>query len=159
MQEGMTPAAAVQERIVTMRSAGRAVAPGCSSQENMMKRNSSFKSQVAWATAIGMLSIGSALAGGDALSTGNVDSMGQWYGRAGGLVGSDRVMALGKASGDSNRVIIAYDKDVAQRTNMQRDSANNGNIGIAYDKDVAARTNMPRDETSGPIKAAGVQGH
>ena len=124
-----------------------------------MKLTSSLKSQVAWAAAIGMLSIGSALAGGDTVSTGNVDSLGQWYGRAGGLVGSDRVMALGRASGDGNHIVIAYDKDVAQRTNMQRDTADNGNVGIGYDKDVAARTNMPRGEKSEPIKAAGVQSH
>ena len=120
----------------------------------MMKPNSKLKSQAALAVAIGVLSIGTALAGGNTLSTGNVDSMGQWHGRAGGLVGSDRVMAIGKAS-DANQVGITYDKDVAQRTNMQRDSANNGNIGITYDKDVAARTNMSRDEQPEAIKAAG----
>jgi hypothetical protein len=141
-----------------MRSAVRVVAPGCSQQEITMKLNSSLKSQAALAAAIGVLSIGSAMAGGDALSSGDVDSMGQWYGRAGGLVGSDRVMAIGKASGDGNRVIIAHDQDVAQRTNMHRDAADNRSVGIAYDKDVAARTNMPRGEQSEPIKAAGVQG-
>jgi hypothetical protein len=122
-------------------------------QEIMMKLN--LKSQAALAAAIGALSIGSALAGGNTLSTGNVDSVGQWHGRAGGLVGSDRVMAIGKASSDSNQVGITYDKDVAQRTNMPRDSANSGNIGITYDKDVAARTNMSRGEQPEPIKAAG----
>ena len=121
-----------------------------------MKLNSNLKSRTALAVAIGVLSIGTALAGGNTLSTGNVDSMGgQWYGRAGGLVGSDRVMAIGKASSDRNQVGITYDKDVAQRTNMQRDSADNGNIGITYDKDVAARTNMSRGEQPEPIKAAG----
>jgi hypothetical protein len=124
----------------------------------MMKLHSSLKTQAALAAAIGLLSIGSVVAGSDTLSTGDVDSMGQWYGRAGGLVGSDRVMALGKAPAGSNRITITYDKDVAQRTNMQRDSADNGNVGIAYDKDVAARTNMPRGEKPEPIKAAGAQG-
>jgi len=123
-------------------------------QEIMMKLNSNLKSQAALAAAISVLSIGSALAGGETLSTGNVDSMGQWYGRAGGLTGSERVMAIGKAS-TSNQVGITYDKDVAQRTNMQRDAADNGNIGITYDKDVAARTNMSRGEQPEPIKAAG----
>jgi hypothetical protein len=128
-------------------------------QEIMMKLKFNLKSQAALAAAIGALSIGSALAGGNTLSSGNVDSMGQWHGRAGGLVGSDRVRAIGKASSDSNQVGITYDKDVAQRTNMPRDSANSGNIGITYDKDVAARTNMSRGETPEPIKAAGTQAH
>lgn len=122
-----------------------------------MKLHSSLKTQAAVAATIGLLSIGSAVAGGDTLSTGNVDSMGQWYGRAGGLAGSDRVMAIGKASAGGNQISITYDKDVAQRTNMHRDSADSGNVGIAYDKDVAARTNMPRGEKSEPIKAAGAQ--
>jgi hypothetical protein len=82
--------------------------------------------------------------------------MGQWYGNAGGLQGSDRVTLLGKATSGGKGVGITFDKDVAQRTNMQRDSAPSGQAGIAYDKDVAERTNMPRGQKSAPIQEAGV---
>jgi hypothetical protein len=39
-------------------------------------------------------------------------------------VGSDRVEAIGKATGD--RVGVLYDKDVAKRTNMPRDKSGIG---------------------------------
>ena len=100
------------------------------------------------------LSIGSALGAGEVLRTGDVTTMGQWYGRAGGLVGSDRVEGITKATAGGERVGITYDKDVAARTNMPRQDAENGNVTITYDKDVAERTNMPRGEQ--PIKAVGV---
>jgi hypothetical protein len=83
--------------------------------------------------------------------------MGQWYGHAGGLTDSDRVMVLGKTTSAAKEVGIAYDKDVAQRTNMQRDSAStSGTATIVYDKDVAERTNMARGQKSVPIQEAGV---
>ncbi len=122
-----------------------------------MTFKSNLKVQVAVAAAIGALSIGSAIAGGDVLKSGDVDQMSQWYGNAGGLQGSDRVMVLGKATSAGKEVGITYDKDVAQRTNMQRDSAPSGTAGIAYDKDVAERTNLPRGQKSAPpIQEAGV---
>ena len=98
---------------------------------------------VALGIAMASLSIGSALAGGDALKTGDSHNLDKWYGRAGGLVGSDRVEAIGKATGD--RVGVLYDKDVAKRTNMPREDVDKSAIGITYDKDVASRTNMQRD--------------
>ena len=79
----------------------------------------------------------------DSLRSGDPISMEKWYGRAGGLVGSDRVMAIGKSSAD--RVGISYDADVAKRTNMQREGVKKGDIAITHDKDVAERTNMQRD--------------
>ncbi len=82
--------------------------------------------------------------------------MGHWYGNAGGLQGSDRVTFLGKTHDRNQQVGITYDKDVAQRTNMQRDPASNGQIGIGYDKDVAERTNLPRNEKSAPVQTTGV---
>jgi hypothetical protein len=120
-----------------------------------MTLKSSFKVQAAVAAAIGALSIGSALAGGDVLRSGDVNQMGHWYGNAGGLQGSDRVEFLGKPTTGNQQVGITYDKDVAQRTNMQRDSASNGQIGIGYDKDVAERTNLPRSDKSAPIQTTG----
>ena len=111
-----------------------------------MKTKSHFKVQAAVAAAICALSIGGAFAGGDALRTGDVDTIGQWYGRAGGLTDSDRVSVLGKPATGNQQIGITYDKDVAQRTNMQRESASSKEIGITYDKDVAERTNLPRSE-------------
>ena len=111
-----------------------------------MKAKSRFKLQAAATAAFCALSIGTALAGGDALKSGDVDTMGQWYGRAGGLTDSDRVSVLGKSATGNQQVGITYDKDVAQRTNMQRESASSKEIGITYDKDVAERTNLPRSE-------------
>jgi hypothetical protein len=101
--------------------------------------------------AMASLGIGSALAEGDTLKTGDWQNMDKWYGRAGGLVGSDRVEILGKATGD--RVGVSYDQDVAKRTNMQRESAEKSDIGITYDKDVASRTNMQRGVP--PTQSAG----
>jgi hypothetical protein len=111
-----------------------------------MKAKSRFKVQAAVAAGICALSIGAAFAGGDTLRSGDVDQMSHWYGNAGGLQGSDRVTFLGKTATGNQQVGIAYDKDVAQRTNMPRDSASSKDIGIAYDKDVAERTNLPRSD-------------
>jgi hypothetical protein len=111
-----------------------------------MTGKSRVKVQVAVLAALCGLSIGGALAGSDTLRTGDVDTIGQWYGRAGGLTDSDRVTALGKPATGNQQVGIAYDKDVAQRTNMPRESASSKDIGITYDKDVAERTNLPRSE-------------
>jgi len=118
-----------------------------------MTLKSRLKVQAAVAAAIGALSIGAAVAD-ETLRSGDVNTMGQWYGRAGGLTDSDRVTALAKATTGSAQVGIAYDKDVAQRTNMPRESASSKDIGIAYDKDVAERTNMPRAEKSAPPATA-----
>jgi hypothetical protein len=86
------------------------------------------------------------------LTSGDVESMSKWYGRAGGLVGSDRVSA---ARANGSKVGISYDKDVAERTNMQREPVEGKSIGIAFDKDVADRTNLPRGQTApDPVKAA-----
>jgi hypothetical protein len=115
-----------------------------------LKRASIIRSAVAFV--IAAAGIGSQVAMGDeTLRSGDSISMDKWYGRAGGLVGSDRVMAIRKSSAD--RVGIAYDADVAKRTNMQREGATNGNVAITHDKDVAERTNMQRDVP--PVQSAG----
>jgi hypothetical protein len=86
------------------------------------------------------------------LNSGDVGSMSKWYGRAGGLAGSD---AVSNARANGANVSITYDKDVAQRTNMTREPADGKNIGITYDKDVADRTNMSRSQTTPEsVKAA-----
>ena len=57
----------------------------------------------------------------DIVSGGDLRSVDKWYGRAGGLAGSDRVGAL--STGDAK-------------------------VGVVFDQDVAARTNMPREGTT-----------
>jgi hypothetical protein len=111
-----------------------------------MKGKSRFNIRAVATAAFCVLSIGTAFAGGDALKTGDADTMSQWYGRAGGLTDADRVTVLGKPATGNQQVGITYDKDVAERTNMPRESASSKQIGITYDKDVAERTNLPRSE-------------
>jgi len=130
--------------------------PKISQQEIVMTMKSNLKVQVAVAAMLGALSVGSAVAGSDILKSGNVEQMSQWYGNAGGLQGTDRVMVLGKAATAGKEVGIAYDKDVAERTNMQRHQVPSGTATIIYDKDVAERTNSQRGQKSTPIQEAGV---
>ena len=93
----------------------------------------------------------------ETVHSGNISNMDQWYGRAGGLQGSDRVAAL--ATGKT-MVGVAYDADVAARTNMPREQATTDKtVGVTYDADVAARTNMPRGEASVTQQAAGDNGN
>ena len=91
------------------------------------------------------------------VSSTDVNIIAKTYGRAGELVGADRVSGL---QAGSAQVGIGYDADVAARTNMPRaQGTTNQTVGVSYDADVAARTNMQRAagiET--PHKAAAVEG-
>jgi hypothetical protein len=107
-----------------------------------LKRASIVRAAIAMAIAAVGISSGVAMSD-ETLRSGDPISMEKWYGRAGGLIGSDRVMTLGKSSAD--RVGISYDAEVAKRTNMQREGTAKGDVSITYDKDVANRTNMQRD--------------
>jgi hypothetical protein len=80
----------------------------------------------------------------EVLSSGDMESMSNWYGRAGGLAGSDRVMTTQRQAKGSAPVGMVFDHDVAARTNMSLDRNRNAGIGITYDEDVAARTNNSR---------------
>ena len=92
----------------------------------------------------------------EVVTSGDVNAIGKWYGRAGGLTDADRVTGL---TTSTNKVGVAYDADVAARTNMQRAEATHNQVGVTYDADVAARTNMPRgQDTTGQSKAAGIEG-
>jgi hypothetical protein len=93
----------------------------------------------------------------DVVSSGDLNTVDKWYGRAGGLTDADRVTGL--AAGAS-KVGVAYDADVAARTNMSRAQASHNQIGVTYDADVAARTNMQRagGGDAGQAKAAGIEG-
>jgi hypothetical protein len=91
----------------------------------------------------------------ETVTSGNLNSVDKWYGRAGGLTDADRVTGL--ATGNS-RIGINYDADVAARTNMRRSEATGGQVGVTYDADVAARTNMQRGQDVSQPKAAGLEG-
>jgi hypothetical protein len=92
----------------------------------------------------------------DQVTSSDANTIANGFGRAGGLAGSDRVSGL-KAG--SKQVGVAYDADVATRTNMPRAQGSARTVGVTYDADVAARTNMPRGgDAQYSNKAAGVEG-
>ena len=97
-----------------------------------------------------------ALAAGSTLKSGNLSQVGIWYGRAGGLVGPDRVAHL-EGDAANTEIAVTYDKDVAARTNMATDRESNAPVTISYDKDVAERTNMPRGVEPQPIQSAQIK--
>ena len=86
-----------------------------------------------------------ALAQQDVLSNGSFE---HWYGRAGGLTGSERVAGL---TGGNRAVGITYDRDVAAYTNMATDRATGQRVGIVYDQDISARTNMQRGTSTSVV--------
>lgn len=104
--------------------------------------------------AVAALSAAGAFADSSVLKAGNLSTADHWFGRAGGLVGSDRVAAL--AGNASNPGIgVAYDRDVAARTNMAVDRTTDQSVTVTYDRDVAARTNMGRSNDTAPVQSAG----
>lgn len=82
--------------------------------------------------------------------------MNLWQGRAGGLIHSDRIAHL-RLPNTGTEVAIAYDEDVAQRTNMLRGDVEASNLAVTYDKEVAKRTNMPRDDRDTQTAQAAAQ--
>jgi hypothetical protein len=102
------------------------------------------------------LSINAAFAAeGSTVGSSDLQNIDKWYGRAGGLIGSDRVSGL---TAPSKPLGVSWDQDVAARTNMSVNRDNNGTVGVTYDADVAARTNMGRGTPEPAVKAAGVEG-
>ncbi len=90
----------------------------------------------------------------DTVRGGDVSNMHLWQGRAGGLVHSDRA-ALLDVPGAGEKVSIAYDKDLAQRTHMLREEVESSYLLVSFDKEVAQRTNMTRDaQDPQPVQAA-----
>jgi hypothetical protein len=90
------------------------------------------------------------LALADDVRSSNTQEIQSWYGRAGGLAGSDRVTAL---RAGERPVSITYDRAVAERTNMSTDRASGARIGVTYDEQVAERTNMQRGSTGSVVAA------
>ncbi len=103
--------------------------------------------------AVAALSATAAFADSSVLKAGDVSSADHWYGRAGGLVGADRVAAL-RTNASNPGIAVNYDRDVAARTNMATDRTGDQTVTVTYDRDVAARTNMGMRETA-PVQAAG----
>ena len=105
------------------------------------------------------------------VTSGDLNTIDKWYGRAGGLIGADRVAGR---STSTRRVGVVYDADVAVRTNMPRAQAPTSQVGVRghdtidqwYGRaggqtgaDVVARTNLPPGQHAvGPSNAAGIEG-
>jgi hypothetical protein len=107
--------------------------------------------------AAAMLAAPAAFADSTTLTSGNLSTVDHWYGRAGGLIGVDRLAAVPSAVTNPG-ITITYDRDVAQRTNMPLDRSSGAGVTVTYDRDVAARTNMGRSHDAEPVQAAGIPG-
>ena len=83
---------------------------------------------------------------GPVLKSSNPNEFSHWYGRAGGTTGTERIDSLNEATLPPPGVSVTYDKDIAERTNMQREGVDNKDIGISYDQGIAERTNMGRSQ-------------
>jgi hypothetical protein len=105
--------------------------------------------------AVAALGVTAAFADSSVLKAGDISTADHWYGRAGGLVGAERVAAL-HANGSNPGIGVTYDRDVAARTNMSVDRTTDQSVTVTYDRDVAERTNMGRSDDAAPVQAAGV---
>jgi hypothetical protein len=114
------------------------------------------KLSVSIVAAAAALSVGVASAQSDAVKSNDAGTIGKSYGRAGGLVGSDRVQGLRPHGSASAPLGVSWDAEVAARTNMPIDRTRDAGVGVTYDQAVAERTNMPRGTS--PVQAAGVAG-
>lgn len=119
----------------------------------MTARNTVFAAAI---LAAASLSAATALAEPNTLKAGDVSTMDHWYGRAGGLVGAQRIASL-HADADNPAVTVTYDREVAERTNMPLERSSGEGVAITYDREVAARTNMERIHEDQPMQAAGVR--
>jgi hypothetical protein len=77
------------------------------------------------------------------VGAGRIADMPHWYGRAGGLVGAQRIAGL--RSGDHPPVLSAADAAVEKRTNMAgaQDSPSKQPVVSTWDEGTARRTHMP----------------
>ncbi len=105
--------------------------------------------------AVAMLGTTAAFAESTVLKAGDLSTANNWYGRAGGLVGAERVAAL-RPNETNPGIGVSYDRDVAARTNMSVDRITGQGVTVTYDRDVAERTNMGRASDPAPVQAAGV---
>jgi hypothetical protein len=77
------------------------------------------------------------------VGAGRIADMPHWYGRAGDLVGAQRIAGL--RSGDHPPVLSAADAEVEKRTNMAgaRGSPSKQPVLTTWDEGIARRTHMP----------------
>jgi hypothetical protein len=99
-------------------------------------------------------SVGVASAAADDVRSSDIGAIGKSYGRAGGLVGSERIKDLSTHNSARSPLGVSWDAEIAARTNMPADRASVAGVGVSYDKAVAERTNMPRGEAD--VQAAGI---
>ena len=64
--------------------------------------------------------------------TGNTDAMAQWYGRAGGLVGSDVVSESKARQQGGQAVQVSFSPALAEWTNMPRNQAQVGPVTDSF---------------------------
>jgi hypothetical protein len=115
----------------------------------MTSRNKLLMSVLAASAA---LSINAAFAQSSTLKASDLSQLNHWYGRAGGLVGSDRISGLTMHTPGNQAVGISFDAAVQARTNMPMNRGSGSEVTVTYDQAVAERTNMPRG--SEPVQAA-----
>jgi opacity protein-like surface antigen len=115
-----------------------------------------MRNKLMLSAAVAAAALGSAAAFADSsvLKAGDIATAQHWYGRAGGLVGSERIGAL-RTNGSNPGIGVTYDRDVAARTNMSTDRAPGQSVTVTYDQEVAERTNMARSRETAPVHSAG----
>jgi hypothetical protein len=108
----------------------------------MALRTALALSGLALATALSNLALA------DDVKATNPQALEKFYGRAGGLAGSDRVTGL---TVGNQPVGITYDHAIAERTNMSTDRAGGTSVGVTYDEQIAERTNMQRGSSKSVV--------
>jgi hypothetical protein len=101
-------------------------------------------------------SVGVASAAANDVRSSDVGSIGKSFGRAGGLVGFERIKDLSTHNASRSPLGVSWDADIAARTNLPADRAAGAGVGVSYDQAVAERTNMPRGQAD--VQAAGIEG-
>jgi hypothetical protein len=107
------------------------------------------------ATAVAF-SVGISFAAANDVKSGDINTIGKSFGRAGGLVGSDRINGLSTHNSADSPLGVSWDAEIAARTNMPADRAAGTGVGVTYDPAIAERTNMPRGTAD--VQAAGIEG-
>lgn len=118
-----------------------------------MRLHSNFSVSVL--AAMAALSVGVASAASTDVKVGEVGTIEKSYGRAGGLVGADRIAGLRLHTPANAPLDVSWDAEIAARTNMPSDRGA-GAVGVTYDQAIAERTNMQRGTPA--AKAAGIPG-
>jgi len=92
-----------------------------------MNRNT-FRRRAALVAAMTIAGLSSASIGAATVRSGDPNEMAQWYGNAGGLVGSAAVAKPAKPAGSAPAVGVSYSDALAGFTNMPRSQAKVGPV-------------------------------